>query len=49
MKQQFRDVLARYREGGGEVTEIEFEGCGHSPHVERLEEFRSALLRLVAG
>ncbi|GAB3117427.1 hypothetical protein GCM10027055_28960 [Janibacter alkaliphilus] len=49
MKQQIRDVLARYRDGGGEVTEVELEGCGHSPHVERLEEFRTALLRLVTG
>ncbi|MGD9606855.1 MAG: alpha/beta hydrolase [Leucobacter sp.] len=47
MVSQTRDVLDAYRAAGGEATEIEFSGTGHSPHLERPEEFRGALLRLI--
>ncbi|HEX6365421.1 MAG TPA: alpha/beta hydrolase [Agromyces sp.] len=47
MIQQTRAVLDRYAAAGGEVTELELEECGHSPHLERPEEFRAALLALV--
>jgi pimeloyl-ACP methyl ester carboxylesterase len=44
MKQQTREVLARYRDAGGEVTELALEDCGHAPHLDRPEEFLAALL-----
>jgi pimeloyl-ACP methyl ester carboxylesterase len=47
MVSQMRDVLDAYRDAGGEVTEVELEGVGHSPHLERPAEFRQALLRVI--
>lgn len=47
MVSQMRDVLGRYAEAGGSVTEIAFEGVGHSPHLERPAEFRHALLSVI--
>ncbi|GAA1748173.1 alpha/beta fold hydrolase [Agromyces humatus] len=47
MIQQTRAVLERYRAAGGAVTELELENCGHSPHLERPDEFRAALLDLI--
>lgn len=47
MVSQTRDVLDRYRENGGSVTEIELEGVGHAPHLERPAEFRRALLAAI--
>lgn len=47
MKVQTRAVLARYRENGGAVEELEFAGCGHSPHLEDPERFVEALAALV--
>lgn len=44
MVSQTRDVLAAYQEKGGEVTEVEIEGAGHSVHLERPAQFRRALL-----
>lgn len=44
MVSQTRDVLDAYRAAGGEVTEVELAGVGHSPHLERPAEFRAALL-----
>lgn len=41
---QTRAVLDRYSAAGGHVTELELENCGHSPHLERPDEFREALL-----
>jgi hypothetical protein len=32
---QTRTVLERY----GNYTEIVYDGCGHSPHIERAEDF----------
>lgn len=47
MVSQTRDVLDAYRAAGGEVTEVELEGVGHSPHLERPAQFRRALLEVV--
>lgn len=44
MVSQTRDVLGRYADAGGSVTEIALEGVGHTPHLERPSEFRRALL-----
>jgi pimeloyl-ACP methyl ester carboxylesterase len=44
---QTRAVLDRYSAAGGQVTELELEQCGHSPHLERPDEFRTALLDLI--
>jgi pimeloyl-ACP methyl ester carboxylesterase len=44
---QTRAVLDRYRAASGPVTELEFEDCGHSPHLERPAEFQQALLTLI--
>ena len=47
MVSQMRDVLARYAEGGGQVTELALTGVGHTPHLERPAEFRRALLEVI--
>jgi pimeloyl-ACP methyl ester carboxylesterase len=47
MVSQTRDVLARYAQAGGEVTEVSLEGVGHSPHLERPAEFRHGLLEVI--
>ena len=44
---QTRAVLERYAAAGGSYTEIVYENCGHSPHVERPAEFAAALLSLL--
>jgi pimeloyl-ACP methyl ester carboxylesterase len=44
---QTRAVLDRYAAAGGRYREIVFEGCGHSPHVERPERFAAALAEAV--
>ncbi len=44
MVSQTRDVLDAYAAAGGDVTEVLLEGAGHSPHLERPEEFIGALL-----
>jgi pimeloyl-ACP methyl ester carboxylesterase len=49
MKQQTREVLGRYRDAGGRVTELALDDCGHAPHLDRPEEFRAALLAHIAG
>ena len=47
MVSQTRDVLDAYRAAGGSVTEVELEGVGHAPHLERPAEFRQALLAAI--
>lgn len=41
---QTRGVLERYREAGGAFTEVVLDDVGHSPHVERPEEFVATLV-----
>lgn len=43
MVSQTRDVLDVYAARGGQVTELSWEGVGHSPHLERPQEFCDAL------
>lgn len=47
MVSQTRDVLGAYAAAGGTVTEIALEGVGHTPHLERPDEFRDALLSAI--
>ncbi len=47
MVSQTRDVLERYRAAGGVVIELELEGVGHAPHLERPAEVRRALLGVI--
>ncbi len=47
MVSQTRDVLDAYRAAGGEVTELELDGVGHSPHLEQPGIFRRALLETI--
>jgi pimeloyl-ACP methyl ester carboxylesterase len=44
MVAQMRSVLDRYAATGGSYREVVFPGVGHSPHVERPQEFTVALL-----
>jgi pimeloyl-ACP methyl ester carboxylesterase len=44
---QTRAVFDRYAAAGGTYTEVVYENCGHSPHVERPAEFAAELLKLV--
>jgi pimeloyl-ACP methyl ester carboxylesterase len=44
MVSQTRAVLDRYAAGGGTYREVVLPGVGHSPHVERPQEFVVALL-----
>ncbi len=39
MVAQMRDVLSRYKTNGGQVQEVEFQNTGHSPFLEKPEEF----------
>jgi hypothetical protein len=49
MVTQTRDVLHAYTAAGGTVTEALFEGTGHSPHLERPDDFRHALVTHIAA
>ena len=44
---QTRAVLERYAAAGGSYTEVVYENCGHSPHVERPLDVADELLRLI--
>jgi pimeloyl-ACP methyl ester carboxylesterase len=44
MVTQTRAVLDRYAAAGGAYREVVLPGVGHSPHVERPQEFVVALL-----
>jgi len=39
MVRQVRTILDEYKKNGGNYTEIVFEACGHSPHIEYPEKF----------
>ncbi|QAY60386.1 alpha/beta hydrolase [Microbacterium protaetiae] len=47
MVTQTRDVLDAYRDAGGQVVELELEGVGHAPHLERPGLVRRALLQVM--
>ena len=47
MVSQTRAVLDAYAENGGSYREEVIPECGHSPHVEKPEEFRRLLLRFL--
>ncbi|WP_375385033.1 alpha/beta fold hydrolase [uncultured Microbacterium sp.] len=47
MVTQTRDVLDAYAAAGGQVTELNLEGVGHAPHLERPAEVRQALLQVI--
>ncbi len=47
MVSQTRDVLDAYQAAGGHVTELELEGVGHAPHLERPGLVRRALLQVM--
>ena len=49
MVSQMRRVLEKYRKGGGAYRETVIEDCGHTPHVEKPEEFRRALFEFLGG
>ena len=42
---QMRAVLEAYKANGGNYWEHAITDCGHSPHIERPEEFNAALLK----
>ncbi|WP_193597972.1 alpha/beta fold hydrolase [Microbacterium sp. YJN-G] len=44
MVSQTRDVLDAYAAAGGRVTELNWEGVGHSPHLERVDDFCNAVV-----
>ncbi|MDN4597048.1 alpha/beta hydrolase [Leifsonia virtsii] len=44
MLAQTRAVLDRYAAAGGTTREVVFDDCGHSPHIEKPDEFRAELL-----
>lgn len=48
MVTQLRAALDRYRSGGGTYTEVVYPDCGHSPLVEKAEEFRADFTGLLA-
>jgi pimeloyl-ACP methyl ester carboxylesterase len=45
---QLRAVLGRYQARGGRYTEHVLAGCGHSPHLERPDEFAAAVTRFLS-
>jgi len=47
MTGQTRAVLAGYAAGGGSYREVLYDGCGHSPHLERPAEFAAELVELL--
>ena len=44
MLAQTRAVLDRYEQNGGKVREVVLEKCGHSPHIEHADRFRTLML-----
>lgn len=48
MLAQTRTVLERYAAAGGTTREVVFEDCGHSPHIEKPDEFRAELLAWIS-
>ncbi len=42
MVSQVRQMLDKYKAAGGEYQEIVFDECGHTPYIEKLNEFNTA-------
>ena len=49
MVSQIRYVLDGYAARGGRYTEVVVADCGHSPHIEKPDEFRKAFFALSRG
>lgn len=49
MLDQLRAVLQRYADGGGDVMEAVIDDAGHSPFLERPEEFNQLFHTFIAG
>ncbi|MBK9648033.1 MAG: alpha/beta hydrolase [Deltaproteobacteria bacterium] len=47
MVTQMKAVLDEYAQAGGQVDNLVLPDCGHSPHIERPDEVRAELLRLL--
>lgn len=45
MVSQTRAVLERYQANGGRYQEVVYPDCGHSPHIEKAEEFQHEFFR----
>jgi pimeloyl-ACP methyl ester carboxylesterase len=46
---QTRRVFERYAGAGGSFREIVYENCGHSPHIEKTQDFATVLTEVVAS
>jgi pimeloyl-ACP methyl ester carboxylesterase len=49
MVSQIRYVLDGYAARGGRYSEVVVADCGHSPHIEKPDEFRKAFFAFLAG
>lgn len=47
MVSQTRDVLEQYKANGGEYREMVFAECGHTPYIEKAEEFLRELVQVL--
>ncbi len=48
MVSQMRGLLDKYNANGGRYDEVVVADCGHSPHIERPDEFRRAFFGFIA-
>lgn len=48
MVSQMRAVLEQYKAAGGHYEEVVVADCGHSPHIEKPEEFRNVFFAFLA-
>lgn len=48
MVSQMRAVLDKYKAAGGQVEEVVVPDCGHSPHIEKPQEFRQVFFTFLA-
>lgn len=48
MVTQMRALLEAYKKNGGRYEEVVLDHCGHSPHIEYSERFRTLLLDFIA-
>jgi len=45
MVSQMRGMLETYKSAGGQFWEVVLPDCGHSPHIEKPQEFQAAVLK----